>query len=259
MHKFNGTAYYTNYIQDLLLKYIDDIEKPGTGVTYADFPNSGVPPGSNIYDSYFTPFIPNYTQIITDFTGNQANLTFGINANIVNLFQNNPIAGGTYATVPVKVYRHLVQRLRTHLNTKLLALQPVALNNNKYNLYIETDAAASASLTTSKPIGIFNDLSRFKQLIPDVNPVMKGGKSKSINKIKIGGSKTKISSKKIQKGGARNTLFVDVLGLPNNVGAPRLYANRKLKEFEPALFKNAVKKYKELNFKSRNPLQAQKY
>ncbi len=248
MAKFNGTPYYTEYIQNLLLKYIDDIEKT-PGVTYANFPNSGIAAGTNIYDDYFTPFIPNYTQIITDFTGNQAQLTFGNNANINNLFQNNPIAGGTFDTVPVKVYRHLVHRLKHHLVVKIAALQPPAIQTNKYNLYNDNINAA-AVLTNSKSTGAFNDLSIYKQSIPDINPLMKGGKSKSINKIKTGRSKTKSSSKKIQRGGARMTLFVDTAAPPQNVGAPRLYANRKLKEFEPALFKNAVKKYKELNFTS---------
>lgn len=247
MQKFNGSPYYTEYIQNLLLKYIDDIEKAGSGVTYGAYPGSQA---GNIYDGYFTPFIGNYNTagIIQIFSQNQANLNFG-NGNIVNLVQANRILA-PYSTAPVKVYRHLVFRLMTHLNIKLIALQPVALDSNKYNLYNDNDAQVQA-LTSSKPTagGIFNDLSNFKQLIPDVNPVMKGGKSKSINKIKIGGNKTKISSKKIQKGGARQTLFVDTVAAGNQ-GAPRLYANRRLQEFRPDLFKNAVKKYKELNFTS---------
>ena len=249
MQKFNGIPYYTNYIQDLLLKYIDDIEKT-PGVTYANFPNSGVAAG-NIYDQNFTPFIPIYTQIITDFTRNQANLNYGNAANIGNLYQNNQIvAGGLFETVPVKVYRHLIRRLQHHLTVKIAALQPAVMQTNKYNLYNDDNRANPVrALTISKPsAGAFNDLDPFKQMIPDINPLMKGGKSKSINKIKTGGIKTKTSSKKIQKGGARLTLFADV-GAGND-GAPRLYANRKLKEFEPALFKNAVKKYKELNFNS---------
>lgn len=248
MAKINGTPYYTEYIQNLLLKYIDDIEKAGTGVTYGAFPGSQA--GQTVYNDYFTPFINIYIDaagIIQTFSQNQANLTFG-NINIRNLFPNDNLLA-PYDSPPVKVYRHLIQRLSFHLITKLNALQPVALNNNKYNLYNDNEGQAPA-LTSSKPtVGIFDNLSNFKQQIPDVNPIMKGGKLKSINKIKTGGNKTKILSKKIQKGGARNTLFVDT-AVAGNQGAPRLYANRRLQEFNPTLFKNAVKKYKELNFTS---------
>ena len=245
MAKFNGTSYYTEYIQKLLIQYINDIEA-GTGVSYGAFP--GIQVGINVCDLYFTPFIAAYNAggIINTFSQNQHNLTFG-NANIVNRFQNNNLAA-PYDSVPVKVYRHLIYRLITNLYNKLWYLQAVQLDNNKYNLYDDNNNHAQV-LTKSKSTATFNDLSDFKQLIPDVNPVMKGGKSKGINKIKTGGNKTKISSKKIQKGGARDTLFVDAGGAPNE-GAPRLYANRKLKEFDPTLFKNAVKKYKELNFNS---------
>lgn len=252
MAKINGTPYYTEYIQNLLLKYIDDIEKAGTGVTYGDFPNSVFQVGYNAYSDYFNPFENTYPTAagINIFSQNQPNLTFGNAANYALLFTNDVInAGSVYGTAPVKVYRHLIQRLFFHLNTKLVALQAVGLDNNKYNLYNDNEGQAPA-LTSSKPTaGIFDNLSNFKQQIPDVNPIMKGGKLKSINKIKTGGNKTKILSKKIQKGGARNTLFVDT-AVAGNQGAPRLYANRKLKEFDPTLFKNAVKKYKELNFTS---------
>lgn len=252
MAKINGTPYYTEYIQNLLLKYIDDIEKAGTGVTYGDFPNSVFQVGHNAYSDYFNPFentYPTAAGIINTFSQNQANLNFGNAANYAALFTNDVInAGSIYDSPPVKVYRHLIQRLSFHLYNKLVALQPVALNNNKYNLYDDNDASAEV-LTKSKETANFNNLSNFKQQIPDVNPVMKGGKLKSINKIKTGGSKTKILSKKIQKGGARQTLFVDTAA-GGNQGAPRLYANRKLKEFDTTLFKNAVKKYKELNFNS---------
>lgn len=250
MKKFNGTPYYTEYIQNILLTYIDDIEKQGTGlrVTYDSFPGSR--PGRSPCDEHFSPFIGYYNTagIINTFSHNQPNLTFG-NANIANLFQPDALAGTNYGSAPVKVYRHLIGRLVSKLYTKLNALRPVALKNNKYNLYHDNDDNLVARiLTYTYPLGgLYNDLSPFKQLIPDVNPVMKGGKLKSINKIKTGGNKTKISSKKIQKGGARITLFTGNQ-IPNDL--PKLYANRKLKEFDPTLFKNAVKKYKELNFNS---------
>jgi hypothetical protein len=144
----------------------------------------------------------------------------------------------------VLMYRYIMYALIFKYVSEINSNQ-VGNNRNKYNLYSDDGTMASnmtTILTLTESLPPYNNLSLFKQQIPDVNPVMKGGKSKGINKIKTGGSK------KNQKGGARDSLFVDTNA--GNQGAPRLYANRRLQEFDPKLFKNAVKKYKELNFNS---------
>jgi hypothetical protein len=218
--------------------------------------------GVNTCDYYVTDFRnANYTQIVTN---PLPNMTFpnmpvppvgithatiqrffnngggpdSLTANIVGVAANNAVRC-------VLMYRYIMYALIFKYVSEIDSNQ-AGNRRNKYNLYSDDGIAVNnmhRTLTLTEPAAGFDDLSLFKQLIPDVNPVMKGGKSKSINKIKTGGSK------KIQKGGARDSLFVDTAA-PGNQGAPRLYANRRLQEFNPALFKNAVKKYKELNFNS---------
>ena len=250
MQKFNGSSYYKDYIQTISLKFIDDIDKPGTNVTLANFPNSRIPLGHNVYDYNFNPFdnqhgYSNVGGIIDIFSQPLNNLDFGNIGNINNLFTHNPIQNTNFDSIPVKVYRHLIKRLSNHLITKIGALQPPAIRTNKYNLYDDDETHASALTASKETAGAFNDLTNYKQTISDINPVMTGGKSKSNNKIKIDETKTKRLSKKNQKGGTIANLFT---GDAAPADLPKLYSNRKLQEFNPSLFKNAVQKYKELNF-----------
>lgn len=215
----NGTYTRDYYVRDFRnADFSQIVTQPLLNMT---FPNMPVPPQ-----------VINHATIAAFFNNVPDSLTAPIGA-----------AAANNAVSCVLMYRYIMYALIFKYVSEMDSNQ-AGNNRNKYNLYDDDGVNNTPRiLTLTEPVAMFNDLSRFKQLIPDVNPVMKGGKSKSINKIKTGGNK------KIQKGGARQTLFVDTPAAGNQ-GAPRLYANRRLQEFNPALFKNAVKKYKELNFNS---------
>ena len=239
--------YYKKFIEPLIklirespTKYIQQVNSVYTrdyyvrDFTNADFTQIITQPLPNMtFPDMPVPVVINHALIQGFFTngaGGQDSLTVNIGAPANN-------------SVPcVLMYRYIMYALIFKYVSEIDSNQ-AGNNRNKYNLYTDDGILANnatRTLTLTEPAGPFDNLSLFKQQIPDVNPVMKGGKSKSINKIKTGGSK------KIQRGGARNSLFTGAA--PADL--PKLYANRRLQEFNPALFKNAVKKYKELNFNS---------
>jgi hypothetical protein len=126
---------------------------------------------------------------------------------------------------------------RQYFSTATTNYNDAKLYNNLTHITVENSATIALTKARAQVNG-YNNLTIYKQAIPDINPIMVGGNRKSSrnNLIKTGGKKTK----KIQKGGAVNTLFTG--------NAPKLYANRKLMNFSPSQFESAVKKYKELGF-----------
>lgn len=285
--KIISNDYVKNYIEKLFT-IIYEIKRnnnicggPGGGVI--------PPVGTivNPSQAFVRDFITDYNTIKGAFFNNQvANFTFS--PGDINLFFNggggafnddlNAALGGGVRdnrSGPVLVYRYFMARLITDYHTKYHPGGPVGIpDTNKYNLYLDDTTLGAGNrnvinLTKVLPEyngggGTYNDFRDYKQTIPDINPIMVGGGSKyssnhqikrgvskhsNHNQIKTGGSKIRLSSKKIQKGGAINSLFVDnIVGGPGNTGQPRLYANRKLDNFNSTLFKDAVQKYKEFNF-----------
>jgi len=232
--------YRTTYIQPLL-DMIDNI-------TAANLINIANPVGGALVNpTSYHPlhFITTYGiaagQLIRLFKAPVGNFSFS--AGNTNLFFTNAAGGfdalhANNAQPSVQVYRHLMFLLiQTCWNTH----HPTGATANKYNLYNDDASVANIiSLTKAREQGGgWNDLTVYKQAIPNINPIMTGGSSKpsSRHKIKTGGSKRK----KIQKGGASDTLFT-------GAGAPKLYANRKLNNFNPDQFKKAVIEYNNLGF-----------
>jgi hypothetical protein len=225
------------YIDDILIKFIDDI----TDENYLRNPIDGA--GTDPTSKRPLHFELNYNnqpnQLIQTFKGliaaQPANYNF-VTAGIDHFFNDDPIANvDPNSKASVLVYRHLIYRL--YYKFKIIDNKN-GNNNNVYNIC--DDDITTVILTQARAQGAhYDDLTNFKQAIPDINPIMVGGssrKSSRNNLIKTGGKKTKI----IQKGGAVNTLFTG--------NAPKLYANRKLMNFSPSQFDLALKKYKELDF-----------
>ena len=159
-------------------------------------------------------------------------------------FDPNQDRNGTF---PVLVYRFLMRRMVAWYKRQYFS---TAITNNNVDKLYRTDTAIAVenantiTLTQSRAQGNnYDDLTNFKQVIPDINPIMVGGSSRKSsynNLIKTGGKKSKI----IQKGGASDQLFVG--NAPADL--PKLYANRKLMNFNASQYELAVKKYKELGF-----------
>ena len=252
--------YVNNYIEKIFT-IINEIKRNNAICTAA------VGTIANPSQAYVLDFIGNYTAIKAAFFNNQvANFTFSP-ANINAFFNaglnddlNGALGGGARdnRSGPVVVYRYFMARLITDYHTKYHpgpgAPAPI-VNTNKYNLYRDVTATPAnvdiINLTKAQPLsgGNFNDFTDYKQTIPNINPIMVGGGSKhsSHHQIKTGGSKMRLSSKKIQKGGGIDTLFIGDPA-PPITGLPRLYANRQLDNFNSSWFESAVKKYKELGF-----------
>jgi len=248
--------YIKNYINDILITYINNI----TDAAYLNvlIPAAGVIP-TEYYPLYMTKKYDSTAanDILTLFIANIPNydISAGL-GNLVNFFSGQSQVSGSGNPMPnrnnrpsVMIYRYLMYKL-IH---KMLTDYNGNVNQTKYNLYRERTVADSelVILTQSRAQTGYNDLRIFKQTIPNLNPIMVRGGSKHNNhhQIKTGGSKMKSSSKKIQKGGAINSLFADIPGGgAGNAGLPRLYANRQLDNFNSSWFESAVKKYKELNF-----------
>jgi len=271
--------YVNNYIEKLFT-IINEIKRNNNICTGA------VGTIANTSHAFVSDFVTGYTRIKATFFNNQvANFTFSpadINAffNAGNGAFNNDLnvnIGGVAAdnrAGPVLVYRYFMARLITDYHTKYHpgpGVPAAIVDTNKYNLYRDITATAAnmdvINLTKAQPLaaaGPFNDFRDYKQTIPNINPIMVGGGSKhsnhhqiktsgskhsNHNQIKTGGSKIKSSYKKIQKGGAINSLFVDNTAAgAGDAGQPRLYANRQLDNFNSSLFESAVKKYKDLGF-----------
>lgn len=225
------------YIDDILIKFIDDI----TDETYLRNPTfaAGPDPTSKRPLYFQLNYSNNANELIQTFKGlvggQPANYNFAT-AGIDHFFNDDAIANAAPNSKPsVLVYRHLIYRL--YYKFKIEDNK----NSNDNNLYnICNDNQTTVTLTQARAQGNhYHNLTNFKQAIPDINPIMVGGssrKSSRNNLIKTGGKKSKI----IQKGGDVNTLFTG--------NAPKLYANRKLMNFNPSQFELAVKKYKELGF-----------
>ena len=180
----------------------------------------------------------------------QAGETFNFQGTTVQVmgndnFDNNQVLLNN-RTNPVLAYRFIMRRM-VHWYKETYFQHNTPNNTNFSNLYMRNANEQNSVILTQARAqgGGYDNLTTFKQAIPNINPIMVGGsrKSSSNNLIKTGGKKTK----KIQKGGARDSLFVDTVAAGNQ-GAPRLYANRKLMNFNASQFELAVKKYKELGF-----------
>lgn len=258
-----------NYVNDYIEKLftiIKEIKRNNAICTAA-----AVGTIANPSQAFVRDFITDYTTIKTAFFNVQVpNFTFSpanINA-FFNVGLNDDLNGmlvgfaRNNSSGPVLVYRYFMARLITDYHTKYHpgpAPPGVIANTNKYNLYrdITTAALNHDVITLTKvlpaygggPGGPYNDFTDYKQTIPNINPIMVGGGSKhsSHHQIKTGGSKMRLSSKKIQKGGGIDTLFIGDPA-PLITGLPRLYANRQLDNFNSSWFESAVKKYKELGF-----------
>ncbi len=179
-----------------------------------------------------------FSQALGNFNFSAGNLNFFLNGDALRVGNNKP---------SVQVYRHLMYRLIW----KCWNEHHAVANNlaNKYNLYMDSAAADTNLVTLTQARaqgGGYNDLTNFKQAIQDINPIMVGGNRKSShnNLIKTGGKKSKI----IQKGGASDRLFTTNNVAGNPEGIPKLYANRKLMNFNASQYELAVKKYKDLGF-----------
>ena len=170
------------------------------------------------------------------------------NHNFVNDLVTFDVGNNRNGTFPVLVYRFLMRRMVAWYKRQYFST--ATTNNNNNNLYrtdtaIAVENANTITLTQARAqgAGTYDNLTNFKQAIPNINPIMVGGgsrKSSHNNLIKTGGKKSKI----IQKGGTSDLLFV------GNARAdlPKLYANRKLMNFNASQYELAVKKYKELGF-----------
>lgn len=236
--------YMTTYIQPLI-DMIDNITT--TNLTWIANPIGG----ANVDPTTYHPF--HFTTrygntgglLIALFKAPIARPIFDFSDGNTNIFftggaGNNPLTvnNAPNARPSVQVYRHLMFLLiQTCWNT----YAPTRVRANYNNLYNDHATAAHIiTLTKARAqANHYNDLTAYKQAIPNINPIMTGGSSKpsSRHKIKTGGSKRK----KIQKGGASDTLFT-------GAGAPKLYANRKLNDFNPDQFKKAVIEYNNLSF-----------
>jgi hypothetical protein len=224
------------YIDDILIQFIDDITdenylRDGTFAGGPD-PTSKRPLHFELnYNNQPNELIQTFKGLVGGSPANYNFATGGIDHFFIN---DNIAANAPNSKASVLVYRHLIYRLYY----KFIIIDNKNSNNN--NLYnICDDDITVVRLTQARVQGAgYENLEGFKQAIPDINPIMVGGSRKSSrnNLIKTGGKKTK----KIQKGGAVNTLFTG--------NAPKLYANRKLMNFSPSQFELAVKKYKELGF-----------
>jgi hypothetical protein len=128
--------------------------------------------------------------------------------------------------------------------TYFLPIANGARNTNFASLYRRNASILETVVLTQARAqgGNHNILTNYKQVIPDINPIMVGGgsKHKSRHQIKTGGRKSKI----IQKGGTVNELFTGATA----ADLPKLYANRKLMNFNPTEYELALKKYKDLGF-----------
>ena len=259
--KVISNDYVNNYIEKLFT-IINEIKRNNA------ICNAAVGAIGNPSQAYVLDFVNNYTTIKTAFFNNQvANFTFSpadtnaffnggraddLNANLGGVAHDN-------RSGPVVVYRYFMARLITDYHTKYHpgpGAAALIADTNKYNLYRDITATGAnldiINLTKAQPLsgGAFNDFTAYKQTIPNINPIMVGGGSKhssSHHQIKTGGSKMRLSSKKIQKGGGIDTLFLGNPA-PGVSGLPRLYANRQLDNFNSSWFESAVKKYKELGF-----------
>jgi len=218
-NKAANDANYNQFYNDLIMK---DYSNHGT--IFNDARDSF---------SFVTPINNSITQVLD-------NHNFVNDPVIIDSTQNN---NGTF---PVLIYRFLMRRMVAWYKRQYFST--ATTNNNNNNLYrtdtaIAVENANTITLTQARAqgAGTYDNLTNFKQAIPNINPIMVGGgsrKSSHNNLIKTGGKKSKI----IQKGGTSNQLFV------GNATAdlPKLYANRKLMNFSPSQFDLAVKKYKEL-------------
>jgi len=249
MSGINVPNYTSTYIKDLkdMINSIDDtnlILIPNPDATTVAANPTVIPPD---YDILFFKVSYNngLAELIYLFSNALGNFNFA-DANLNHFLRRNPLTAGNNKA-SVQVYRHLMYRLIWKCwNT--LDSAGARVNTNKYNLYMDSATPEQlVVLTQARAQGPgYDDLTKFKQAIPDINPIMIGGSRKSSrnNLIKTGGKKSKI----IQKGGASDRLFTT-----NNVanaveGIPKLYANRKLMNFNASQFELAVKKYKELGF-----------
>ena len=200
-------------------------------------------------DTFYTDLIGAVHVFPTVGAGYQAGETFnfeGTTAQVMSNdnFENNQV-GVNNRRIPVLAYRFIMRRM-VHWYKETYFQHNTPNNANFSNLYrLNANERESVILTQARAQGAGNygDLTNFKQAIPNINPIMVGGgsrKSSHNNLIKTGGKKSKI----IQKGGNVNTLFTG--NAPADL--PKLYANRKLMNFNASQYELAVKKYKELGF-----------
>lgn len=159
-------------------------------------------------------------------------------------FEDNPVSLNN-RTVPVLAYRFIMRRMVHWYKETYFPAADAARNTNFANLYRRNATLPeTVILTQARAQGAgHNILTNYKQVIPDINPIMVGGggsKHKSHHQIKTGGRKSKI----IQKGGTVNELFTGAVA----ADLPKLYANRKLMHFNPTEYELALKKYKDLGF-----------
>ena len=225
----------------------------GVDVNIQDVNNSNEIIGMQVYREFnINTFYTNLIGGMHPFTrvgggGYQAGETFNFEGQTVqvmgrNNFQYNPVSANN-RSIPVLAYRFIMRRM---VNWYKETYFQAGINNNNFsNLYRRNaNEQYSVTLTQARAQGGTHDnLTNFKQAIPDINPIMVGGssrKSSHNNLIKTGGKKSKIT----QKGGTSNQLFVG----NTSADLPKLYANRKLMNFNASQFDLALKKYKELGF-----------
>jgi hypothetical protein len=194
-------------------------------------------------DTFYTDLIRGGHVFPTAGAGYQAGETFNFRGTTLEVmsndnFINDPVQANNIKN-PVLAYRFIMRRM-VYWYKETYFRHGTPNDTNFSNLYRRNATNPEQVILTQARAqgGGYQNLENFKQAIPDINPIMVGGsrKSSSNNLIKTGGKKTK----KIQKGGAADTLFTG--------NAPKLYANRKLMNFNPAQFELAVKKYKDLGF-----------
>lgn len=159
-------------------------------------------------------------------------------------FLNNQVTANN-RRAPVLAYRFIMRRMVHWYKETYFPNADAARNTNFANLYRRNANDQETVILTqarAQGAGTYNILTNYKQVIPDINPIMVGGgsKHKSHYQIKTGGRKSKI----IQKGGTVNELFTGTVA----ANLPKLYANRKLMHFNPTEYELALKKYKDLGF-----------
>ena len=157
-------------------------------------------------------------------------------------FLNDPVAANN-RQVPVLAYRFIMRRMVHWYKETYFPNAVPARDTNFASLYRRNATLQETVILTQARAqgGNHNILTNYKQVIPDINPIMVGGsKHKSRHQIKTGGIKSKI----IQKGGTVNELFTGAVA----ADLPKLYANRKLMHFNPTEYELALKKYKDLGF-----------
>ena len=251
-----GDVYYDTYVRSNSNKN----KIIGMNIFRVEFLSSNKAANDINYNQFYADLIAKaYSQHGTPFNNARDSFSFLTpnNGSITEVlddhnFLNDPViydvGNDRNGTFPVLVYRFIMRRMVAWYKRQYFST--ATTNNNNNNLYrtdtaiaVEDPSTITLTQARAQGAGTYNNLTNFKQAIPDINPIMVGGgsrKSSSNNLIKTGGKKSKI----IQKGGSVNELFVG--NAP--VDLPKLYANRKLMNFNASQYEFAVKKYKELGF-----------